>query len=264
MDIKGLKKELSKVSGIDFYNPKYRAIFKRFAEDDKPAETDEAEDAKATDTQTDAAVETKATEVAEDIQKDEAAETDGENPDYTETAKDETELEKAIEDDKESDKEVQAAETEADTDKPEPTAEEKRLDEITGENGDDSAEIERDGEGDSESDLDGSQSEVATEEEAAQPAADISDELLTTKLELELVRADIREDRLETAKRLFMPEFKASGGNTRQIRELIAQYPEWIGKQGGGVQGFGMPLGSADALTNEEKALKRLGIDPRS
>ena len=103
-----------------------------------------------------------------------------------------------------------------------------------------------------------------TEDELkAQSAASLSDELLSVKMELELVRAGIREDRIETAKRLFMPEFKASGGNVEELRQLITQYPEWVAKKRG-AQGFGMPVGeNADALTNEEKALKRMGIDPR-
>lgn len=238
MDVKELKKELSKVAGVDFFNPKYRAIFKRFADEYKPAEAEESDDmeeAKAEDAQTDEAVQETAAEVTEDIAEDKAADEAGEQPDYAKTDKDETALEQAVEDDKKADADVQEAEAKAD----------------------DAPEAEKPAEEPPKA--------VATVEEstAEQSAASMGDELLTTKLELELVRAGIREDRLETAKRLFMPEFKSSGGNVEQIRALIAQYPEWLGQKGGAA-GFGMPLGdNADGLTNEEKALKRLGIDPR-
>ena len=258
MDVKELKRELSRVSGIDFFSPKYRAVFKKFTEDDKAPETDEAENTKAVDAVTDTAVVTKADEVIEDIAENRADDRDGETPDYTETDKDETELTEVIKDNKEADDGVQEVKAETD-DTSESAAEETRLEEIVGESSGAAEEVTETAEETAES-----EPEVNTEEEAAQPAAEIGDELLTVKLELELVRAGIREDRLETAKRLFMPEFKSSGGNVQQIRELISQYPEWIGKQGG-AQGFGMPLGDkADALTNEEKALKRMGIDPRN
>lgn len=240
MDIKEFKRELSKVTGIDFFNPKYRSIFKKFAGEDEPSEADGVDEKSADVAETVATDEPKTEAIAESVPKDES---DNE-PDNKETEAD-----------------GPAAEAEGKEQKP---SEKESAVEEPAEEGDDG-----DGEGESQSASGDSQAEaepeVATEEEATQPAADMGDELLTTKLELELVRAGVREDRLDTAKRLFMPEFQASGGNTQQIRELIAQYPEWIGKQGGGAQGFGMPLGDkADAFTNEEKALKRMGIDPRN
>lgn len=47
MDIKELKKELSKVSGIDFFNPKYRDIFNKYA----GKEAEETEEEKPVDEQ---------------------------------------------------------------------------------------------------------------------------------------------------------------------------------------------------------------------
>ena len=38
-----LKRELSKLSGIDFFNPKFRDVFKKYFPDDKDAEEEKLE-----------------------------------------------------------------------------------------------------------------------------------------------------------------------------------------------------------------------------
>jgi len=44
MNINELKRELSKTSGVDFFNPKYRDIFKKYAPDEKDAEEERLKD----------------------------------------------------------------------------------------------------------------------------------------------------------------------------------------------------------------------------
>lgn len=207
-----LKKELSKLSGVDMFNPKFKDIFKRYiVVDETTTEPDEAVDKETVETTTDTDVEQPTSPIPEDIDGD------GEKNPVKEVPQGQGEPPKEVEVTNET-------ESSTETDEPLPTQDEF---------------------------------------EATQSAGDLQNELLLTKLELELVRAGIREDRLNTAKRLFIPEFKQSNGNVEQIRQLIAQYPEWVGNKGA-KQGFGMPLGQkTDALTAEEKRMKELGMNPR-
>lgn len=254
MELSKFKTELSKLSGINFHSPKYREIFKRYFGAAKDADESEAEET-ATEAKDAAAEETATAKRGEDESKP-GGDNDGDSEsDAQSTADDKDETTETAE----SGENAESAEQEEKSE-PESTAEESALQELIKEDGKDS-----DASGEAAEETAETESEVETSEEAAdQSAVDLTDELLNTKLELELVRAGIREDRLETAKRLFSPEFKASGGNAQELQELIAKYPEWITKQGV-AQGFGMPLGDkADALTNEERALKRMGIDPRN
>jgi len=210
-ELKQLKTELSKLSGVDMFNPKFRDIFKKYL-DEGATDTTEMESAKVVD-------------VAEPSPMEEDLDDDGDkNPIVEKTIDKDSDgvgdevVEKEVE-------QTETVETEPDT----------------------------------------AQAELPTqgEFEATQSAVDLQNELLLTKLELELVRAGVREDRLDTAKRLFMPEFKESGGDVEQIRQLIAQYPEWIGQKGA-KQGFGMPIGQkTDELDNEEKEMLKRGINPR-
>ncbi len=197
MTINDLKKELSKLSGVNFHNPKYSKVFKRYAlSDDSPSETEE--------------VETEETE--------EKTEEAGEKSE--ETAK-ET---------KETEKKAEELEDYEETEETEEATEEEQ------------------------------ESEIEPEKETTE-AVDLHGKLLETQLELELVRAGVRDDRLEVAKRLFLPDLKA-GMSIEEVREKISEFPEWMNQ--GGNKGFGMPLGDkTTALTAEEKRLKQMGIDPR-
>ncbi len=281
MNINELKRELSKLSGVDFFNPKYRNVFKRFLDSlegkDEQEET-KPEEAAATEKGEEQSAASKATE------KLEPQETKTEKPEAEDSETKEADTEESSPEEKRTESEDEEAEAEAETDTEEEEtsddsddsddAEEKALERILNESkkkvkstlDDDSNDPDEESDGDEEDEEseDEDSDEVMTEDELkAQSAASLFDELLSVKMELELVRAGIREDRIETAKRLFMPEFKASGGNVEELRQLITQYPEWVAKKRG-AQGFGMPVGeNADALTNEEKALKRMGIDPR-
>lgn len=62
MDINEFKRELSKVSGIDFFNPKYRELFKKYFPADKDAEEERLKDMGGAD-------EEEITEKEEDIDK---------------------------------------------------------------------------------------------------------------------------------------------------------------------------------------------------
>lgn len=214
--IKELKKELSALSGVDFFNPKYREVFKRYfpndseevtAEEERVAEmveepvvepTEEVAEAKAEEIVEDKAEEQPVEEVAEDKAEEEAVEEVAEE--VTEPTNDET-----------------------------PTSEEV-------------AEVVED---------------TPTEE------IDDHKELIDAKVELELVKAGVREDRLEPAKRLLMAEINKLE-DVENVKELIKQYPEWLNKDKPVAKPIGMVLDNAgDGLTEEEKKLKQMGIDPR-
>jgi hypothetical protein len=226
MGLSKIKTELSKLSGVDMHNPKYREFFKRhFGGEDK--------DAKEIIEDSEVVVEEEvlSEEVLDDIQ-DAIDDKEDEIEDAEERAEEEAEV---------------VAES------AEKSAEEIALEKLIGateESGEEvSAEVE---------DI---VSEVQPESESA-PAINLNNQLLETQLELELVRAGVRADRIEIAKRIFLQDMK-DGADVEVIREKIAQFPEWITKKGG-AQSFGMPLGDkASPLTEEEKALKRMGIDPR-
>lgn len=217
--IKELKKELSALSGVDFFNPKFREVFKRYfpndseevtAEEERIAEmveepvvepTEEVAEAKAEEIVEDKAEEQPVEEVAEDKAEEEAIEEVAEE--VTEPTNDET-----------------------------PTSEEV-------------AEV--------------------VEDNAEEPTEEIDDhkELIDAKVELELVKAGVREDRLEPAKRLLMAEINKLE-DVENVKELIKQYPEWLNKDKPVAKPIGMVLDNAgDGLTEEEKKLKQMGIDPR-
>ena len=111
------------------------------------------------------------------------------------------------------------------------------------------------------------QSVQDTEENAEQIATDdppAFQELLETKIELALVKAGIREDRVEAAKRLFKTEIHGLE-DLEKIKELIKEFPEWqkVKKEHG--KGFGIPIKeNGTSLTEEEKKLKSMGIDPKN
>ena len=230
MNLTEFKRELSKVSGVDFFNPKYRDIFKRHL---TPTEDEEVEK-------------------SEEIEKAKDADETNEIPTV------EVEVEVETKDEEESSEEP-AEETES----LEPvesanelSAEEKALRELIG---DEESETYKEMVTEK-SDIKLADEPVIKTEAESQPAINLADQLQETQLELELVKAGVREDRIDIATRLFLPELKA-GVSIDEIRGKIL--PEWIGKKNG-VQSFGMPLGEkATPLTNEEKALKKMGIDPR-
>ena len=210
--IKELKKELSALSGIDFFNPKYREVFKRYFPNDNEEVTAEEERlnemAEEPVVEANEVVEEKAEEIVEDkteeveqpaeeVAEEVAEETNEENAEATEEVKEEL------------------------------------------------------------------SEDIQVAEEKAEEKIDDHKELIDAKVELELVKAGVREDRLEPAKRLLIDEIKKME-DVDNVKEWIKQYPEWIKTEKPVAKAIGMTLDNAgDGLTEEEKKLKQMGIDPR-
>lgn len=225
------KRELGKIAGIDFFNPKFRDVFKRHLASTRNIDTEEEierEEVKAEDNHE--THNAPAVEIEVDVESGEE--------------------ESKVEIETEEEEGSETSETEILKESKEDSAEEKALKALLGEEyevsvGPQSQKVE--------------EIEIATEAESV-PAINLADQLQETKLELELVKAGVREERLDLARRLLLPEIK-TGTSIEEIRGKIP--PEWIGKKGG-AQGFGMPLGDKMVpLTAEEKALRKMGIDPR-
>lgn len=214
--IKEFKKELSKLSGVDFFNPKFRDVFKKyFPDSDEDINTNEEDRLK----------EVIGEEVYNNLQEEENSQ------EVVENVTEETE-----EDTSSNEEESLEAENEeiAEEDKPEEVKEDE----------DKTIELEEEQNNSTESD--------STKEE-----------LLETKVELELVKAGVREDRLEPAKRLFISEVK-NLGDLDKLKELIKEYPEFLKSNKADTKPFGMPItDNSDVLTAEEKRLKAIGINPR-
>ena len=214
-----LKRELSRLSGVDFFNPKYRDVFKKYFPEEKDAEEERAEEL-LDETKGVEPEEEKVDEVAEvkeDAEKEDKAE---EIEEDIEKAEDEREIDK-IEEDK------------ADND--------EKKDEKAEEVEEESEEI----------------GEKVDEEKT-----DYEDELFDTKLELALVRSGVRDDKLETAKDYL--KYRLDGRDLEKVGEILKDFPEWTKKDRNEPKGFGMAVDEVgDGLTEEEKRLKRMGIDPR-
>ena len=239
--VKELKKELSKLSGIDFFNPKYRDVFKKYF----PNDTTEND--------------------VNDNEEDRLKEVLGEENEETKTPDTQENSTDTVEENAEDKKEEtpsdeQGEETDkADADPTEEDAEDKGEDNAPEtENVDSSEQTETN----AEESLDNSTTDAPETTISEQNNA--SNELLEMKVELALVRAGIREDRLDAAKKLFMADIH-SIEDLSKLKDLVQQYPEWIKQTRQEAQPFGMPLGdNGDGLTEEEKRLKAMGIDPRN
>lgn len=203
-----LKRELSRATGIDMFNPKFREIFKKYFPNDEDAEEKKLEDQG----------------LLEDVKKVD------EEPEVKEDKKVEDKLE--------------------DIDKAE---DEREIDKIEEDKADD---------GDKE---DEKKEEVAEEsEEIGKDVDELKDdksELLDAKIELELMRNGVRPERLESAKKFAKYEV-TSLDELGKIREMLKEYPEWV--RGYRPDNFGMPVDeNKNELTEEEKRLKAMGINPR-
>lgn len=203
------KRELSKLSGVDFFNPKYRELFKKTFPEEKTAEEEKPEDAEGE-------VVEKKPEVPEEVPEQEVPEK-------------ETDIEKT-EDEREGD--------EPERDKTEATENrEKQTEEVREE----PYEIERD-------------VETLKEDNA-------TDELLEAKIENLLLRGGVREDKLGAAMRLARSEIHGIHELDR-VQDILRDFPEWL--RGYKPVGFGMDVDNgSDNLTEEEKRLKAMGINPR-
>lgn len=197
--IKEFKKELSKLSGTDFFNPKYRELFKKYF----PSEKDD---------------------------EDEHLKNEG-DVDEKQIVEKEQGIDKA-EDEREIDKieEAKAATPEKRAEK----AEDKR--EETHEIGKEVDELKED---------------------------KTSDELLEAKIENALLRGGVREDKLGAAMRLAKSEI-GSLEELDKVKDILKDFPEWVHGYNYKPKGFGMDVDEgSDGLTEEEKRLKAMGINPK-
>lgn len=225
--IKEFKKELSKLAGIDFFNPKFRDVFKRYFPDDADKEEE-------TTAEEERLKEVVGDEQVEDIEKELASESSNETVEEENTEK----IQNAGE-------EVKTEENVDETVSDEESVEDKENTESDGDNSTDES-------------LD---AEPVSEGE---PKQEPNQELVDTKVELELVKAGVREDRLEPAKRLILSEIHGLE-DLDKVKEMIKQFPEWIKESAINTKPFGMPVGEGGGdLTEEEKRLKAMGIDPRN
>lgn len=225
--IKEFKKELSKLSGVDFFNPKFRDIFKRYLPDDADKEEE-------TTAEEERLKEVVGEEQVDNIEKELAPEN-----------LDESAEEENTEDIQNADEESKTEEDVDETVQGEESVEDKENTEFNGDNSTDESLA----------------AEATTEPE---PKQEPNQELVDTKVELELVKAGVREDRLEPAKRLILSEIHGLE-DLDKVKEMIKQFPEWIKENAVNTKPFGMPVGEGGGdLTEEEKRLKAMGIDPRS
>lgn len=213
--VKELKRELSKLSGVDFFNPKYREVFKKYF-------------------------------------PDEEEKSDGEEPVKEETAE-------AAADNSREDVKAESydgmmdkvKEKEEDIDKAE---DEREIDKIEREKADDPEKRDEKAE--------------EVKEESEEIAKDVDDlkgdkayvELLEARIENELLRGGVREDRLDHAMRLAKSEI-GSMEELHKVKDILAEFPEWV--RADRPKGYGMEVDSYDGLTAEERRLKEMGIDPR-
>ena len=238
-----LKRELSKLSGIDFFNPKYRDVFKKYFPEDEDAEEkrldeilDEEPKAEAPVVEDNELLEAKG--IDEEPKKDDNEKVEDDNKEAEEVPAEVEEADKAVEDKVE------------DIDKAEDEREIDKIEEDKAEDNDKADE----------------KAEEVNEEshEIGKDVDDLKDELFDTKLELELVHNNVRDDKLETAKD-YLKYRLGDNEDLEAVKDILKEFPEWVKKDKHEVGGFGMAVNEiGDNLTAEERRLKQLGIDPRA
>lgn len=217
-----LKRELSKLTGIDFFNPKFRAIFKKHFPDERDAEEERVEEG----------LNDEEKEVEETPVMEEVADVDN---------ADEKEAEKEIEDKVED---IDKAEDEREIDK----IEEEKADDVEKED-------EKSNEVNEES------KEIGKDVDELKDEKTKDEELLDAKVELELIKSGVKPEKVETAKKYVKHEI-SNIGELDRIKSIIAEFPDWVRSYKS--EDIGMPVDDDnDALTEEEKRLKEMGIDPR-
>jgi len=228
MTLKEKKQKLSKILGINLFDEKYSDV-------DSILDVDDADGGSS-----------------DDVSDDKVAD------------KSQQEIEKAAE----QSKETEASDNKQDDDKAEPEheADAKAKSETEAEQHDDNEldyqHDDENGEGvpsdDTEADSD--DIEQGGDEVEKQSLEQYNDELFTAKLEAKLLRANIREDRLDSAIKLFKAEYGIE--DITLVAKWIQQYPEWTQSTSKSTaKDFGMPVGEKDSgMTAEEKRLKELGL----
>lgn len=241
--INDLKRELSKLSGVDFFNPKYRDVFKKYLgeEQEGNAEVNRAEELGIIDK-----------EEAKELQEEMGTADDNQEEQAETTTEEVEKIDEEPAEDKGEEVEQKTEEVES-----EPMTEEDKGEETT-----ESETTEEEPATESEP---MEQAESVEVEQAPTMSESSNNELLDAKIELGLVRAGVRDDKIHPAMILAKEEIK-SMDDLGKIKEIVKQFPEWMQpKEKPAVRGFGMEVDeSGDGLTEEEKRFKELyGQDPR-
>ncbi len=84
--------------------------------------------------------------------------------------------------------------------------------------------------------------------------------LLEARIENELLRGGIRDEKLAPAMRLAKSEI-GSMEELHKVKDILKEFPEWVRAEK--PKGYGMEVDPNDGLTAEERRLKEMGIDPR-
>lgn len=155
-----------------------------------------------------------------------------------------------------------SAETENDSEPPYEGAE--TTDEETGEGGtveEETAEEESEGAAkDTAEETEEEGTAEAPTEEVLESHESMESELFDAKLEARLLRAGIREDKIDAAKKLFRADHSLA--DIDEVEKWVKEYPEWVKqKTREQAKGFGIGVGEHDGgETSEEKRLRELGI----
>lgn len=215
--VKDLKKELSKLSGVDFFNPKYRDVFKKYFPDEEDAKSEGVvEDVDVVEKEVEAPV-------VEDIKETEEVVDENVSHETTEDEVVEEVVEDAVEDVVDNNEEI----VEDANNQPE-TLEETAVENV----------------------------------ESVETDDNVRAELLDAKIELELIKSGVKPERLSSAKKYAKYEI-TSLDELDKIQDMLSEYPEWVA--GEKAENFGMPVDeNSDNLTEEEKRLKEMGIDPKN
>ena len=91
------------------------------------------------------------------------------------------------------------------------------------------------------------------------------EELFDTKVELELVKEGVREEKLEPAKDYISYKLEGNVEDLdKRIKEILKEFPEWVKSERPAISKIGMSVGEeGDGLTAEERRLKEMGINPK-
>ena len=233
------KKELSKLSGVDFFNPKFRDVFKKYFSTDGDGSDEEEKRLKELVGE-DAFEDEPNTYEEEDVTYDDIDDTENtEDIDNIEDSEDENATDDVTDKTSESNSTEDDDITDINTSADEETNTESTTEDVSDKN--------------------------SSTNDSANDNSNINSELIDTKIELELVKAGVRADRLDVAKKLIKSEIHGLEDLGR-VAELIKAFPEWLeGFKKEEAAPFGMSFnGSADDLTAEERRLKDVyGVDPR-
>lgn len=238
-----LKRELSRLTGIDFFSPEYREVFKKHFPQDEDAEEKRVDEILDKEPET---LEVKGVE-----EEPKAVEVKDLEADSEAVAEEVAQVDEKVEQNEGAEK------VEAEKEDIEKAEDEREIDKIEEEKAD-NKEV-----------ADEKHEEVNEESHEIGKKVDevednYNDELLDAKLEIALLRNNVLEDKIEPAKDFLKWKLKGEK-DLSKVEEILKEYPEWIKKEPHHeARGFGMSIDEiGDNLTPEERRLKQIGIEPR-